>query len=191
MNGEAKLSHKAATGTALHFSSDLMSLVSLRAWHFLFPGTRKAHHSALTTAQLLHAAPLDINEMLPGLPVLLKSGELFPLTPSDRAIKATQGHKTYRWAESCRREESSSLDSEVRMLITQHGYAARSWQRSLMKVLLGMLRLLPCSAGPKQHQERKEQKALLHHWANLKCPMSWTLHAVPVLHAQKGDDPKC
>lgn len=62
VHSEAKLSHKAATGTALHFSSDLMSLVSLRAWNFLFPRTRRAHHTAQTTAQLLHAAPLDINK---------------------------------------------------------------------------------------------------------------------------------
>lgn len=53
-----------------------------------------------------------------------------------------------------------------------------------------MLRLLPCSAGLKQHQECKGQKALLHLWVNLECPRSGTLHAGPVPHAQRGGDQK-
>lgn len=59
---KVKLSRKAATGTALHSSSTSMSLVSPWAWNFPFPRTRRAPHSALTMAQLLHAAPLDINK---------------------------------------------------------------------------------------------------------------------------------
>jgi len=56
VNGEGKLSHKATTGTALHFSSDLMSLeISCSQG----PEEQISQHEPLT-AQLLRAALLDI-----------------------------------------------------------------------------------------------------------------------------------
>lgn len=87
-------------------------------------------------------------------------------------------------------EVSFSLHSAAFELM-QHDSAAQSWLWSLMKSLVGMFRLLLCSTGPKQHQERKEQKALVHHGANLESPGSWRLHAVSVRHAQSGGNWKC
>lgn len=188
---EAKLSHKAATGTALHSSSTSVSLVSPWAWNFPFPRTRRAPHSALTMAQLLHAAPLDINKRCSqDFQSCWNQGNSFH---SLQVMRQSSPHRDTK----PRGGQKAAGGRSVLHLTPRHlclcsmTYAAQSWPCSLMKVLLGMLRLLPCSAGLKQHQERKEQKALLHHWANWECPGSWTLHAVPVLHAQRGGDRKC
>lgn len=101
VKGEANHFHEAATGTAPYFSS---MLTGLWAWNFPFLRSRRAHHSALIVVlvQLLLSLTRDAT----------RTSNLAGTFFAHFKWWGDQEYKAWRWAESCRREESSLLNSK-------------------------------------------------------------------------------